>query len=788
MKQKILIIVTMILLFCAAAARAADRFEAAFETGFSKLGARFYINPQPQKLSWKQSPLGTFMDSDESFYAGAVVDGRAAALPFQTDLPCLDNVVSAVTMTSGRYRGAHPAGVMVEMKITAPFYPRDEKVSGSPFFYIDLTISNTSASRKAGTLFLGESFTTDTKTRTAEAGGLTAVRMDGGYGPVQPEGIEKFLDTRKNKKIATVTLLAADDEPPGLKAVAARFAASLADGARERSRRRSAGFTAPFDLAPGTEQKVRFILAAYTKENLLFRNDGANYAFKYTTAFPDAESVVKYASESRAEIVKKTEAFDSLIEGMSLSGNYKDFLSIAFQSWMLNTWWMTSQKGGEWFSEMEGDCKFHSTIDVSYNTALVYYELWPELLKLQFDEWEYFAQDKKLIMHDLGNLQSLTGTTYSMPVEENANFLLMLQQYLAVTGDTQAYAKRSQLVRNMAKFIADADTNGDGFPEEGTYNTYERKLPNPLGAEGVVYVAVKAYAAMRAVEVMADAAGDKELADMCRAYCEKFKKTFDSRAWRGDHYPVCLQETIPPGKADLDRDLPRASYPGGTKTYGDSLARVAGSDGRATNRDAVPLKYFDAYTILTSNGLLYLMRAATPDGLDAGRIRDDLVNSSKMTWREVGSTHTGDPDDRGMWLSANIWRDMTASYLGLDWSGNFDVYRRALNMRKRHNEGVFADSYFYDMDPQWEWDLTYYPRGVTAIGVPSALAGMRIDAAAKTLHFKPARGDLKFPLFMFADWEKGAVPWVTVSEKGGKRSVSVSDQQLLGGWRIQVDD
>ena len=92
------------------------------------------------------------------------------------------------------------------------------------------------------------------------------------------------------------------------------------------------------------------------------------------------------------------------------------------------------------------------------------------------------------------------------------------------------------------------------------------------------------------------------------------------------------------------------------------------------------------------------------------------------------------------------------------------------------------------MNPQWEWDLTYYPRGITAIGVPSALAGMRIDAANKMLRFKPVRGDLKFPLFMFADWEKGAVPWVAVTEKDGKRSVSISDQQLLSGWRIQTDE
>jgi hypothetical protein len=781
--------VSCILLFeVVSAARAAERFEPAFETGYSKLGARFYINPQPQKLSWKQSPLGTFMDSEESFFAGVVVDGRAAALPFQKEMPQLDRAETAVTMTSGRYRGVHPAGVAVEMKITAPFYPRDVKLCDAPYFYIDLTVKNTSDARKAGTLFLGETFTRDMKIKAGVIGDSPALRADGGYGVVILDEMDRLASHGRENKIQTSTALVVDGAPEGLQPFTDKFIMSVAAGAKEKLARRSVGFTAPFDLAPGAAKTVRFILAAYTKENLLTRNDGAKYAFKYSTLFPDIESVVKYAEESRDRIIKKSGEFDALIEGMSLSDNYKIFLSVAFQSWMLNTWWMMSPKGGEWFSEMEGDCKFHSTIDVSYNTALIYYELWPELLNWQFDEWEFFAQDKKLIMHDLGTLQVLNGTKYSMPVEENANYLLMLQHYLAVTGDKQSFTKRIQLVRNMANFIADADTNGDGFPEEGNYNTYERKVPNPLGAEGVVYVAVKAYAAMKAVEELALEAGDQDLVKLCRAYNEKFKKTFDSRAWRGDHYSVCLQETIKPGQADLDRTLPRASYPGGTATYGDTLARVKGKDDWATNRDAAPLKYFDAYTILTSNGLLYLMRADTPYGLDAGRIKDDLVNASKMTWREVGNPHIGDPDDRGMWLSANIWRDMTASYLGLDWSSNFDAYRRAVNMKKKHNEGVFADSYFYDTKPQWEWDLTYYPRGITAIGVPSALAGMRIDAPNKTLHFKPVRGDLKFPLFMFADWEKGVVPWVTVSEKDGKRAVALSEQQLLGGWKVKTDE
>jgi len=45
--------------------------------------------------------------------------------------------------------------------------------------------------------------------------GSPAIRADGGYGPVQPEGIETFLSTAKTKKIPTVTVLAAADNASG---------------------------------------------------------------------------------------------------------------------------------------------------------------------------------------------------------------------------------------------------------------------------------------------------------------------------------------------------------------------------------------------------------------------------------------------------------------------------------------------------------------------------------------------------------------------------------------------
>ncbi len=761
--------------------RAEERFLPAYETVFSKLGSRFSVNPQPQKHGWKQSPMGVFMDTDSALYAGVNTDGITAALPFQQDLPQLVDPESAVAMNSARYRARHLSGLEVGLKVTAPFYPRDVKLSIAPFFYVDMTVENKSGARKSGTAFFGKLIRRDEKVKAEKIGGLDGLTISGEYSETPMNKMQTFTNPERFKKIGAETAMVADTQVAGAEWMAVKFLSSLPGGVAEKAPSRSAGWTAPFDLEAGGKMTVRFIFAAYVPGEVLFRKDGVKYKFKYTDLFDGAGAVVSYAAGSRAEILKKSDAFEAIFAGMSLQDSYKDFLSYAFQSWMINTWWNVAPGQPEWFSETEGDCLWQSTVDVSYNTALIYYELWPELLRMQFDEWPMF-KDGPVIMHDMGRLLELNGTKYSMPVEENANYILMLHHYLAVTGDEAFVKTKMPLVKEIAGYIIDADANKDGLPEKGNYNTYERHLPNPLGGEDVVYVAVKAYAAMIAAADLAEREGDPALAADAKKMAARFEAAFDKRAWTGDHYVICLQKTIPAGTIDHDWSLPRSSLPTGSQVYQDTIPKKKNS---LANSVEVPLKYYDGYTILTTNGLFYLMRGGVKFGLDAKRLEEDMVNATLRTWREAGCTHTSDPDDRGMWISANVWRDMTAAYLGLDWSRNFNAYWPAARMEKGYNEGVFADSHWYDMDPQKGWDLRYYPRGSTAFGVPSALAGMQFDATAKTLKFAPVADKLHIPLLAFTDWDAGKTPWLTVTEKDGRREIEISDKELLSGWKIE---
>lgn len=50
----------------------------------------------------------------------------------------------------------------------------------------------------------------------------------------------------------------------------------------------------------------------------------------------------------------------------------------------------------------EGNCHFHSTVDVEYTQAPFYLALWPELLGYELDFWPEFARDARLILGEKG--------------------------------------------------------------------------------------------------------------------------------------------------------------------------------------------------------------------------------------------------------------------------------------------------------------------------------------------------------------------------------------------------
>src|SRR5665647_534668 len=290
------------------------------------------------------------------------------------------------------------------------------------------------------------------------------------------------------------------------------------------------------DLAPGATITKHFVLSGYIASAVLKVSNRAytdgGFMFRYRTQFGNVRDVADYAVASRTvgdDIQGKTDFFDSTISSdsyLTLPGAYRDsvrnMMFSGFQSYLMNTWWAHSSSGRDWFSVWEGSsCRFHSTVDVEYNDAWFYYDFWPDLLKTLLSEWPLYRAvitQGTYLTHDMGIGDAVTGQAYpsSMPVEENANYVLMLYKYWKNTGDASFMRQQFSLVRNLTDFMMNCDNNGNGLPDIYTQNTLDQSSLALQRGRDQVYLGTKCLAAYQAAKEMATAVGDP-------AYAAKYR-------------------------------------------------------------------------------------------------------------------------------------------------------------------------------------------------------------------------------------------------------------------------
>ncbi len=358
-------------------------------------------------------------------------------------------------------------------------------------------------------------------------------------------------------------------------------------------------------------------------------------------------------------------------------------------------------------------------------------------------------------------------------------------------------------------FVASADTDGDGFAERGTHNTIDQGSAAVQYAPRQTYLAVKSAAAYRALEDFARLLNRPEVAQNCRDRYQRTLSTLRTKAWLGDHYAVVLNETevapqpttaaaapaYPEGRGAAAWAEPRTAateqgepgmyqgaetgWPGPAEEYTGAEPYDTGT-GWNTYAAPRPVSGWDGFSIYASNGLVYLLRSGTELGFDARQMRQDLLAVQQESEKLYGSPHTN--NESNMWVSQNIFRDIAAAYLGLDFSANVARYwelEKYINRRKR---GCFTDVYVYGSD---RISLDYYPRGVAVVGLINALGGIQIDRQAKKVSVAPLRLPLRLPLTEFADWKGERVPWLNLAaDPQGQVTIQVENEDLLSGIKV----
>lgn len=727
---------------------------AIMSTVLGRLGARYSLTLDPHRREIQYGGLGLHCQETAELLIG--IEGptgeHLTVLPFCKEGSPFDCLEQEQTMTSVRFTG-HSLSLGVEMQVilTAPFYPRDEKTSVAPVYYLDVSIAPFERVRWTGV--------SPEVTRCGQLRiGLSLPKVDPrgqdgtvelGY-PVHAGHRGKSGEGGLDQEVGAFSRHVQRDGTARDRIVPLTRGIDIVDGE----------LRAAFNADNGERVQYRVALVSYVGD-ALFERFGEPMRLKYCEWWENVEQVAAYAAEHQDEMIQKSRKFDGLFSNSDLPFAGQQTLALAFQSYLICSMWCipvpSAKIGGpapsQWFSVWEGSCWYNSTVDVTYNEAPFYFSFWPELLELIFEEWSWHANDYEaetvrcadaakhlgrptptpgepfpgaIIEHDMGEGWTANGQSYHhpMPVEENANFLLLLYAHGIWWDRTELFKQYTDLCKQLVEYLFWADSTGNGFPDRGTANTIDDATPAVQYGRDNVYLGVKRLAALHAAARMFAAVGEMEYAQNCGMAVERAVATLNA-GWLGDHWGVCLDRSAD-GLEDAwhGAPLPFDELPG-----------------------------WDAYSLYTANGLLYLLMIDDlPPGIDPRQFGLDAVAAERACRTPYGSSHSSTDRDH-IWISMNMWRDAIAAYLAIDMRENAERYwnlQLFANSAAAEKANGFSETNLTN-------NLVLYPRGTAGFAWLFGFAGLILNRRVGVVRARPVfRG--RFPLFPLANWEEGTVP------------------------------
>ncbi|MDD5748064.1 MAG: malectin domain-containing carbohydrate-binding protein [Actinomycetota bacterium] len=797
-----------------------------YETLLGRLGARYSLNLIPQRLCARLSTLGHGTGDLEDFVIALKSDSVVRALPYTDRFPVWENISQTQTMTTQSLvcsSSKTPFQLTVTMR--SPFYPENKKISGAPFTYIDVSVKNTGSSPAGAELMIAlPGKRVFANSGIAEFSTANAVGFS--YKNVYHYADESISDSGNKEAVEALCVPAGEESNVDFRgSVEGEF--TDFDGDTLWGWESPSGYPKTIqevkypvfsfyprgyvgaiwstgNIAHNSVRTRHFVLAGYTNGKVLRVKNSSytdnDFRFQYTKQFSNVIDVLSYAVSNRNsgdEIETKSNFFDQTIFSDSyllVSSAYatplRYLIAYSFQAFLTNTWWAQSDSGREWWSVWEGtSCRFHSTVDVEYNNVWFYSYFWPELLGKTIDEWVLYKKTNAqgtYLSHDMGSGDYAGGQAYvhDMPVEENANFILVLYKYWKATGDTNFMRSHFSTVRKFVDFLIACDTDGNGLPDVNTSNTLDQSTYALQGSRNQAYLGGKCLGAYIAASEMAASMSppDSGYIKKCRANAELINQTFAYELWLQDHYAACL---------DIN----------------------AQKDDR------------DAYHIYAENGLLLLLsgnRNPYVYAINKTNMGYDLANVVSKTIKEYGCVHSSF-DNKNEWVSQNLWRDSAACMFGVNLSNAnpLKMTQRYWNLQKYF--ATLMNGGYYDVVtyPGWATGygkgglspsegypgikcppggisgssgqsysaggygqfLGYYPRGVSSLGLIDCVSGITLDVPGGALYYKPSTYPLRIPVFERAQWTNSdpqkRIP--VLYFKSSSSSVAVSNRNLLPG-------
>jgi hypothetical protein len=664
--------------------------------------------------------------------AGAVINGVEHVLPLCHDgqpFRFFDQRLSPCTVA---IMGIDPeTAIKVKLTFVTPFRPRDAAFSTIPVLGLRLEAE----------LLAGHFRWTGTKDRPAAVELFLELAGEGIQVEPASNGslalrFTSMANTVENKQTHTPAAVIPFPQEDRLVPLSGRL-----QGTR---------FTQTVSLDTKAEH-TPLTLAWCTHSEPVLEVMGRRHPFRYTRQFKNLGAVCDWAAVHGAELFENAARVDGIVGNNNLSKSTNDLLAQTLHSFLANSWWV-DREDKEWFSVWEGNCFFHSTVDVEYTQAPFYLAVWPELLGLELDQWTAYSKDGSLtvgergkgtlfLSHDCGQHTVANAQVYphEMEVEETTNYLILLYAHWRRTGDDRLVREKVEFVEKYLAFLQAADTTGNHIPDKGVANTVDDASPAIQFGREQVYLAVKTMAAFACGSHLLRAAGRVRAADALEPIVTAIRARMETDGWQDDHYVTLLDKS---GKGIINPWTHEAM----------TLETVPG---------------WDSAHIYTENGLALLDMVGLDLGLSPERLQTDLRVATTQCLREYGCVHSAysstimvtGPGAEGLagaalspgWISMNMLRDIAAFYRGVDLRALVDRYWQwQVTVNTQEPKGFFET---FNGN-----NLHIYPRGVAIWGYFDALAGLVIDKAAGVdLESRPFT-QIRVPRLLDADWAAGTCP------------------------------
>ncbi|MBB6429427.1 glutaminase domain-containing protein [Algisphaera agarilytica] len=735
-----------------------------------RLGSRFGLMFEPYERRVMHSALGRFLDQPLDLAVGLIEpDGRQRVLPFTKDndndgVDQFANCEQFDRINSTTFRGySERYGLRFEMNIHSVFYPQNERLCVMPAFYLEMRVNPLRRFRLVKRV--GEApgkvklFIRLRRPETELSASDNTIRMAYDI-PLKPA--DPWERPRPVSELAKeVPTVHAEDR-----------IVSLNPGCEVTPCGQGLTLDLPVTRS-GSGTKWRLVWASHVAEPVLtVKREGEIHQAKlrYNQHWPDVDAVAQEAIKTRDERLALSRRFEKLLEQAPLDASQRHLNNQSFQNFLCNTFWCDTipspeategllSEPLEWFSVWDGSPTYHSALDVEYNNSLFYLAVWPRLLKVQLRQWVERSEPHepsggRVMRHDLGVGMTATDSAYDhrMPVEENANFLLLLETLVRWTGDKQTASAYLDVAWELARYLIWTDRDASGFPTEGVANAMVDAAAAMQYARKQTYLAVKRVAALRAAAGMFRRSLELDKARECEQLVERDTRKIEEAAWLGDHYAVAVD------KSAVELTDPVTGEP--------------------LEIDELP--GWDAYSIYTANGLLLPELIGQPPLLDRDRLTRDVYRSNRECNGRYGDGHSSlEPNNPR--ISQNIWRDLLARYLRLGGESSAQQYWDLQVMSNTHSQSLgYTDTYIHNR-------LHNYPRGVVTMGYYLATPRLMIDrlapgAVGTYITVDPDRHTpQRWPLLPLADWQAGKIPVCVVQGDGRVLIEAITDPVVIQG-------